>query len=238
MEATKTKANVTRHARARQRRVESFRRSIWLTAGAALVAAAVLIAFSPRGLPTVTVPPLQPRPYAGEGKTLGPAAAPVVVEEYSDFQCPFCGRFARETLPQLEAAYISGGQVRFVFNHFAFLGEESVRAAEAAECAAEQGRVWDFMDTLWANQRGENRGAFADRYLKSFAGGLGLDALSFNSCLDTRRYRAAVLQETQAGRERGVNSTPSFFVNGKLVSGAQPFEVFQQEIEAALAAGG
>jgi protein-disulfide isomerase len=226
-----------RKARVQQRRIQGFRRSIWWTAGAAALAAALLIAVSPRALPTVTIPTPVPRPYAGEGKSLGAADAPVLLEEFSDFQCPFCGRFALETLPRLEAAYVATGQVRFVYNHFAFLGEESVLAAQAVECAGEQGRVWDYMDTLWANQRGENRGAFVDVYLKSFAEGMGLQTLEFNACLDSGRTRSLVQAETQAGRERGITSTPSFFVNGKFVSGAQPFEEFQREIEAALAGG-
>jgi protein-disulfide isomerase len=141
-------------------------------------------------------------------------------------------------LRQIEEAYIATGQVRFVYNHFAIIGEESIRAAEAAECAGEQGRIWDYMETLYANQRGENRGAFADPYLKSFAEGMELDTLAFNSCLDSRRYRTLVQQETQAGRARGVTSTPTFFINGKAVLGALPFAEFQREIEAALAGGG
>jgi protein-disulfide isomerase len=166
-----------------------------------VAAAALLILLSPRALPTVSIPTPVPRPYAGEGKTLGPADAPVVIEEFSDFQCPFCGRFALETLPRIEEAYLAPGtgQVRFVYNHFAFLGEESVQAAQAVECAAKEGRAWDYMDTLWANQRGENRGAFADAYLKAFAEGLGLDVLAFNACLDSGRFRSLVLARRRPG---------------------------------------
>jgi protein-disulfide isomerase len=224
--------------RIRQRRVESLKRSIWVTTGVAVLAAALLIAMNPRALPSVTIPPTVDRPYAGQGRTLGPENAPVLIEEYSDFQCPYCAQFALQTLPQLEDTYIAGGQVRFVSHYFAFIGDESIRAAEAVECANEQGRVWDYMDTLWVNQHGENRGAFADSYLKSFADGLGLNTLEFGTCLDTRRYRATVTQETNEGRNRGVTSTPTFFINGKMVPGAKPFEGFQQEIEAALAGGG
>lgn len=224
--------------RVRLRRIESLKRSIWITGGLAVAVAAFLIALSPRALPTVTVPTAVARPYAGEGKTLGAADAPVVIEEYSDFQCPFCQRFAVETLPLIEANYVATGKVKFVFNDFAFIGEESIRAAEAVECAGAQGQAWHFMDTLWANQRGENAGAMADPYLKAFAEGMGLDTLKFNQCLDARTYRSLVLKETQTGRGRGVSSTPSFFINGKFVAGALPYPDFQKEIEAALAAGG
>jgi protein-disulfide isomerase len=142
-------------------------------------------------------------------------------------------------LRRIEEEYVATGQVRVVYNHFAFIGEESIRAAEAAECAREQGRFWDYADTLFANQRGENRGAFADQYLKSFADGLGLDTLEFNTCLDTRRYRTAVQEATQAGQARGVNSTPSFFVNGQAIRvNSLAFEEFQAPIEAALGQGG
>jgi protein-disulfide isomerase len=142
-------------------------------------------------------------------------------------------------LRRIEEVYVATGQVRFVYNHFAFLGEESIRAAEASECAREQDRFWDYTDTVFANQRGENRGAFADQYLKSFAEGLGLDTLGFNTCLDTRRYRNDVLQTTEEGRSRGVSSTPSFFINGqKITVNTLAFEEFQQQIEAALAGGG
>lgn len=138
---------------------------------------------------------------------------------------------------RIEAEYVATYKVRFIYHHMAFIGEESIRAAEATECAGEQGALWDYMDTLFANQHGENRGAFGDRYLKAFAEGLKLDTLKFNACLDTRRYRSAVLQETQEGRARGVVSTPTFFINGEKIEGLMPFEGFQQKIEAALAQG-
>jgi protein-disulfide isomerase len=213
-------------------------RSVWWTAGAAVLAAVLLVALSPRALPIVTIPDLPERPYAGEGKTLGSEAAPVLVEEFSDPQCPVCGRFAAEKLPFIEADYVATGQVRFVYKHFAFLGQESVQAAQAVECASEQGRAWHYLDTLFANQRGENRGAFADAYLKSFAEGLGLDTLDFNTCLDTGRYASVVEAESLEARQRGVQGTPTLFINGKLVSGGLPLEDIRQEIEAALAAAG
>lgn len=139
---------------------------------------------------------------------------------------------------RIEEEYIAADKVRFVYHHMAFIGQESVRAAEAVECAGEQGQTWEYMDVLFANQRGENQGAFADRYLKAFAEGLGLDTLEFNACLDSRRYRSAVLLETQDGRARGVQSTPTFFINGEMSVGLAPYTTFQQRIEAALGQGG
>ena len=94
------------------------------------------------------------------------------------------------------------------------------------------------MDTLFANQHGENQGAFDKAHLEAFAEGLSLDRLKFRTCLDTYRYRAAVLRETQAGRGRGVHGTPTFFLNGQMIFGALPFEDFQRQIETALGGGG
>ncbi len=225
-------------ARVQQRRKQNLITSVWWTSGAAVVAAVLLIVLSPRALPGVTVPPLTERPYAGEGKTLGPADAPVLVEEFSDFQCPFCQRFALQALPRLEADYIAIGMVQFVYHHFAFIGQESIQAAQAVECATEQGRAWDYMDTLWANQRGENRGAFSDLYLKSFADAMGLDTLDFNACLDSGRYRSAVEEDKRLGQSRGVSSTPSVFVNGKYIDFStvpDPYEAIRAEINAVLA---
>jgi protein-disulfide isomerase len=95
-------------------------------------------------------------------KVLGDANAPITLEEYADFQCPACGSFARGTIKQIEDKYVANGTVKIVFRHFAFIGEESIRAAEASECANEQGKFWEMYDTLFANQGGENVGDFAD----------------------------------------------------------------------------
>ncbi|MAU00589.1 MAG: hypothetical protein CL608_25880 [Anaerolineaceae bacterium] len=115
------------------------------------------------------------------------------------------------------------------------IGPESIRAAEAAACANEQGQFWPYHDTLFANQRGENQGAFRDDTLQAFAAALGLDEAAFNACLDSGRYRDEVQAETAAGQERGVRSTPTLFINGEKVEGAIPFDQLQPMIEAALA---
>ncbi|MDP3785182.1 MAG: thioredoxin domain-containing protein [bacterium] len=106
---------------------------------------------------------------------LGNPSAKVAVIEYGDFQCPFCGKFFKTTEQQLKETYLKSGKTAFVWRDFAFLGEESFRAAEAARCAGEQGKFWEYHDYLFNNQRGENAGAFSDRSLKSFAATLGLD---------------------------------------------------------------
>lgn len=126
--------------------------------------------------------------------------------------------------------------VRFEYRHFAFIGPESTQAAEAAECANEQGQFWQFHETIFANQRGENLGAFRDVALKAFAAALGLDEAEFERCLDSGRYRSVVQLDVQEARRRGVQSTPTIFINDQMVQGALPFEQFQALIEAELAA--
>ena len=114
------------------------------------------------------------------------------------------------------------------------MGEESFRAAEAARCAGEQGRFWEYHDKLFKSQNGENEGAFADANLKKFAGDLKLDTAKFNACFSSGKYKSAVEASTEGGRKAGVNGTPATFVNGKLVSGAVPFATFKQLVETEL----
>jgi protein-disulfide isomerase len=150
---------------------------------------------------------------------MGDPTAPVTIYEYADFQCPACGIFARQYKPRIEEDYIKTGKARLVFKNFAFLGQESLWAAEAAYCAAEQGGFWAYHDKLFANQRGENRGAFSKPNLVRFARELGLKTEDFQLCLDSGRYRQKVQDERREGEAQGVNSTPSFIVNGQLVRG-------------------
>ncbi len=124
--------------------------------------------------------------------------------------------------------------MRFGYWHFAFLGTESLWAAEASECAADQNAFWEYHDLLFANQAGENRGAFSIENLKRLAQELGLETEQFNECLDGGKYRNLVRSQTEIARQIGVNSTPSFLINGQPFVGAQPFENFQKLIEALL----
>jgi len=150
---------------------------------------------------------------------LGDPNAPVTVYEYADFQCPACGVFARQYKPRIEADYIQTGKVRLVFRNFAFLGPESLWAAEAAYCAAEQGGFWAYHDKLFANQRGENRGAFSKTNLVRFARELGLKEQDFKECLDSERYKQKVQDDIREGKAQGIDATPSFIVNGELIRG-------------------
>jgi protein-disulfide isomerase len=138
-------------------------------------------------------------------------------------------------LRQIEEEYVSKGLVRFGYQHIIILGSESQLSAEASECAAEQDAFWPYHDRLFAAQKGKNLGAFSKENLKAYAAELGLDAASFNQCLDSGRYTTIVSEESRAASMMGVRSTPSFLVNGVPVIGAQPFEVFKQYIESELA---
>jgi protein-disulfide isomerase len=121
--------------------------------------------------------------------------------------------------------------------NLAFLGNESQWAAEASECADEQGKFWEYHDKLFSSQAGENQGAFSKDNLKKFAADLKLDTEKFNTCLDSGKYTKVVTDETQLAGESGVSSTPSFFVNTHFVQGAQPFQTFAGLIDSEKAKG-
>jgi protein-disulfide isomerase len=165
---------------------------------------------------------------------LGSPAAKVTIIEYADFQCPFCGRFFSTTLKQLKDKYVKSGQARIVFRDFAFLGEESVTAGEAARCAGDQNKFWEFHDYLFTHQAGENQGVFSIANLKKFAGLLKIDQGVFDSCLDSHKYKSLVEESTAKAQSIGVTGTPTTFVNGQEVVGAQPIGQFDAVIQAML----
>ena len=162
---------------------------------------------------------------------LGEQSAPVTVIEYGDFQCPFCGKFFKDTESVLREKYIKTGKVKFIYRDFAFLGDESLWASNAARCAGEQGKFWQYHDYLYSNQSGENQGAFSKSNLKSFAPALGLVQEKFNSCLDSEKYTDAIKKETKEGGEAGVSGTPASFINGTLYAGALPSAAFTKIID-------
>ena len=164
----------------------------------------------------------------------GDPDAPVTIIEFADFQCPYCGRFFAETKPQIDEQYMQNGEVRFAYFNFAFLGSESNWAAEAAECAADQDKFWEYHDKLYGSQSGENQGAFNKDNLKKFAEELGLDTSAFNECLDSGKYTQLIQDESSLASSIGVRSTPTFLINGQAVVGAQPFEIFEQTIDSLL----
>ena len=131
-------------------------------------------------------------------------------------------------------SYVDSGKINIVYKHSAFLGQESIWAAQASECAADQGRFWEYHDLLFDKQNGENVGTFTKENLNAYAKGMGLDMAKFEPCLKNDETLARVQADVAEGRQVGVSGTPTFFINGKPLVGAQPLQVFQQQIDAAL----
>jgi protein-disulfide isomerase len=167
-----------------------------------------------------------------DGWKRGSDKAPVTLVEFSDFQCSFCRKFWQTTLPLLDKKYISTGKVRFIYRHFAVLGKPSELAAQAVECAGEQEKFWEYHDKLFASAASPL--GFTDGKLKGYAKELGLKGQAFNQCLDSGKHLKKVQGETAIAAFLGARGTPAFFLNGQLVVGAQPFEVFESLIEEAL----
>lgn len=166
---------------------------------------------------------------AKDGPSRGDGKAPVTLIEFSDFRCSFCRKFWQTTLPLLDKKYISTGKVRFIYRHFAVLGKPSEAAAQAAECAGEQTKFWEYHDKLFAGAASPFV-VTSDR-LKAYAKELGLKGQAFNQCLDSEKYLKKVEGETAIAAFLGARGTPAFFLNGQILVGAQPFEVFESLIE-------
>ena len=161
---------------------------------------------------------------------LGAEDAPITIVEFSDYECPYCRQWHSEVYSQLIETY--GKQIRFVYRDFplASIHSNANSAAYAANCAHEQGVFWEYHDMLFGMEQGLGNGAYLD-----YANQLGIDQADFQECLDSGRYQAEVQADFDFAAELGVRSTPTFFINGIAVVGAQPFEIFQQVIERELA---
>jgi protein-disulfide isomerase len=154
---------------------------------------------------------------AATGPAKGPENAPVTIVEFSDFECPFCGR-VNPTLEQVQQKY--GDKVRIVFRQFPLaMHANAQKAAEASLCAHEQGKFWELHDAMFQNQQ-----ALGVDQLKAKAAELGLEAEKFNQCLDSGQFASQVQADMQAGSAAGVSGTPALFVNGRLISGAVPID--------------
>ncbi|MDR3642554.1 MAG: DsbA family protein [Candidatus Doudnabacteria bacterium] len=165
---------------------------------------------------------------------LGNASAKVTVVEYADYECPFCEQFFKTVWPELKAKYVDTGKIKYMYQDFAFLGPDSNTAAEASHCAADQNKFWQYHDYLFTNQGAEGSGWATAAHQKQFAAAVGLNTTQFNTCLDSGKYKQEVLDETAAGKSFGVSGTPTLFVNGVAIVGAQPVANFEQAIDAAL----
>ena len=163
---------------------------------------------------------------------LGKSDAPVTMIEFTDYQCPFCERHFTQTYPQIKKDYVDTGKVKLVVRDFPLsFHENAQKAAEAAECAGEQNKYWEMHDKLFQNQQ-----ALDVASLKTYAQQIGLNTAKFNSCLDSGQMASEIRKDMTDGQSYGVQGTPAFFINGKLVSGAQPYAAFKSAIDAELAA--
>jgi len=162
--------------------------------------------------------------------SIGERTAQVVIHEYGDYQCPFCGRFARTVKPEIQERYIDTGVARLVWHDLAWHGRESRTSANAARCAGDQGQFWEFHDLLFDLQRGENDGTFSNDRLKEYGDAMGLDPEAFHACVDAGTYEGAIDADMSRGRRLGINGTPSFVIGDQRIVGAQPLEVFEQAI--------
>ena len=161
----------------------------------------------------------------------GSKDAKVTIVEWSDFECPFCERFYSQTLGKIMEEYVDTGKVKFVYRDFPLsFHKNAQKAAEAAECAGEQGKFWEMHDMLF--ERGVSGGVNS---FKQYAKELGLNANEFGQCLDSGKMANEVVKDTRDGEALGIQGTPGFIINGQLVSGALPFENFKQVIDAELA---
>ncbi len=166
-----------------------------------------------------------------DDKVRGDADASVTIVEFSDFECPFCGRYYNQAYKQIKENYIDAGKVKYVFRDFPLgFHAKAQKASEAAECAGDQGAYWDMHDRLF-----ENSQKLSVEDLKEHAKALGLDSAEFDDCLDSGKYEDEVKKDLADGAAAGVTGTPAFFVNGKKISGAQPYSAFEAAIEAELA---
>jgi len=187
------------------------------------------------GNPSVPQPPVggKVQVSADDDSFKGDKDAPVTIIEFTDYECPFCKKFYTQTLGQIEKEYIDTGKVKYVVRDFPLgFHPNAQKAAEAAECAGEQGGndgYFKMHDKLFDN--GVKGGVSS---FKQFAGQIGLDTGKFNTCLDSDKMASEVQKDMKEGQSYGVQGTPAFFVNGKLISGAQPFSAFKQAIDAEL----
>ncbi|HVN16219.1 MAG TPA: thioredoxin domain-containing protein [Anaerolineales bacterium] len=235
-----------RQARREQRRRAEQRSRFW-TIGV-VVAVALVIAFFliyPNVQPVGAIATAEPRTRPQVNANMaGDPNAPIKITEFADFQCPYCLRFYQNTESQVMDSYVATGKVYFVYRSYGnFIGAESKSAAEAAYCAGDQNKFWEMHDILFANQKAENSGDFANNRLMAFAKEIGLDMTQFQSCFNGGKYDKQTDQDFADAHANNVQATPSFVlsytVNGQpkseLIEGAVPFSDFQTKIDAALA---
>ncbi len=174
----------------------------------------------------------------GNLPALGNKNAKVILVDFGDFECPFCKKYFDETFAQIKKDYVDTGKVIYYYRHFPLSFHPAAKpAALASECANEQNKFWEFHDLVFKEQAkitGQTPEG-TTQALKTFAASLGLNTSQFNSCLDSEKYKDNVEKDTTEGTTAGVNGTPTFFVNGMSLVGAQPYSAFQTLIDQELA---
>jgi protein-disulfide isomerase len=172
----------------------------------------------------------------------GLPAAKVAIIEFSDFECPFCGRYDRDTFPQIESEYVKSGKVKYVWRDLPLsMHKNAFKAAEAAHCAGEQGKFWEMHDRFFDNQK-----ALTPADVTGHAAAVGLDAAAFQQCLDSGRHTAGIRKDMGEAASSGITGTPSFLIGivqpdstvkvVRRLIGARPLEDFKQAIDEALTA--
>src|SRR5579864_5079986 len=214
---------------------------LWIAGTAAVVIVAAAVIFflvnRPGRAPETIVPPGVPQGTSATGEpTLGSPKAPVTLDEFGDFQCPYCGEFVRQTEPRVIAAYVATGKIRIVWHTLAFIGPESALAGRAAWCAQQDGKFWEYFGILYEHQGGENTGTFNAARLERWAGDAGLDRTAFGSCLESPKSLAGLETGTREAQKAGINATPGFVVGGHNATGALSFQQISALINQALAA--
>lgn len=168
----------------------------------------------------------------GHLPVLGDKNAKVTVIEFADFRCPFCEKFFTDTESSIMRDYVNTGKAKYAFRHYAFLGPASIVAANAAECANEQGKFWDFHNYLYKNQPPESdTSMYTVDNLTTATGNLGMNTSQFKDCLSSNKYQKNVDGDLADGQKAGVSGTPTVFVDGIPVVGAQPYSSFKTLID-------
>jgi protein-disulfide isomerase len=231
--------------RGQQRPAGAAARPFWqspmvLLTGAAAIVAVIVIGFAMLSTGQIATgdlkKPTDPTPESvWDGRAVGSADAPLTLAVYSDFQCPACDVFATQSGPQLIRDYVEPGKLRIVYKDFSFIGPESFEASVAARCAGDQGLFWPYHDYLFANQKGENKGAFDRNRLIAMGEAVGVDQAPFTACLDTQAPLDATKAETVEGQALGVTSTPTLFLGDQKIVGVPAYETLAGAIDSALA---
>lgn len=227
-------ASISSRSRARRANKGAPVRSRAPMYGIAAIAIAVVAGFIALQVMTSGGSDIPARVATGEGRVLGDANAPVTIVEYADFQCPVCKRAESEVLSKIEKDYVTSGKVNIEFRMFPFIGQESWDAAQAAEAAREQGKFWEYHDALFNAQGRENGGSYSYDNLVKIAREVGLDVAQFEATLTSNKYLDPIQKEVDEAQSAGVESTPTFFVNGEKITGLQRYSKFEDAIAKAL----